>query len=291
MDTLFGTPTAVGANYSQFITSYYSPRALLCVIFFFALFDYIENCSSCGAVHASPFLQSCTLVMSWVALGGLCTVWLLKAHSDREHTSKVTPPQQLILPAIQGITPVLVTICNSALALNILYGSVDGNEIQLNMATSALKIYPLLTYFLLRDTWYQSVMFAWAMGICTCFWCASYLHRPERVCEQFVYTVGTGLVLCYSYRQDQDIFNLVTELQATTKVNEELAIEAQALELRAMIGNVAHDLKTVFFCVKRIQYFQNNIQTIFTASHVLPVGCGVHERDPIILENQAGLWL
>jgi hypothetical protein len=48
-----------------------------------------------------------------------------------------------------------------------------------------------------------------------------------------------------SKRQSDEMTRLVLALQATVQANERLQEEGRASELRAMIGNVAHDLKTV----------------------------------------------
>jgi hypothetical protein len=62
------------------------------------------------------------------------------------------------------------------------------------------------------------------------------------------YLFATSVVLYDGRRQLMEIYSLISKLQETLAENERLAVEAQALELRAMIGNVAHDLKTVRFC-------------------------------------------
>lgn len=239
-------PNDMRASYSRFVTTHYSPSALLCVIASFVVYHFFEYSGVCGHVPVIlPALQWTTLAMSWVAFGCLCMIWYLKIDGDRVLPVEIVSRLQPILPDIQAIHPILVSIAHSVVALHLLYSRVDGNCVQLNLATSALKIYPLLAYFLLRDTRHPPIAFSWTLGVITCFWCAVYLHRPERICEQLTYTIGTGLVLRDSYRQDQNIFRLVRELQATLKSNEQLAVAAQALELRAMIGNVAHDMKTV----------------------------------------------
>jgi hypothetical protein len=53
------------------------------------------------------------------------------------------------------------------------------------------------------------------------------------------------LIFYDTKRQNDDMLKLVAALQITAEENERLQEESRASELRAMIGNVAHDLKTV----------------------------------------------
>ena len=50
------------------------------------------------------------------------------------------------------------------------------------------------------------------------------------------------------YRQKISLFLLTQSQKNLLEENERLAAETHANELRHMIGNVAHDLKTVSFC-------------------------------------------
>jgi hypothetical protein len=62
------------------------------------------------------------------------------------------------------------------------------------------------------------------------------------------YFFTTSIIYYDSHRQSKEKYAIIDRLQETLAENERLAVEAQALELRAMIGNVAHDLKTVRPC-------------------------------------------
>ena len=55
----------------------------------------------------------------------------------------------------------------------------------------------------------------------------------------------TALVLFELQRQMKSIFDLTERMQYLIKENAKMSSEMHANEMRHMIGNVAHDLKTV----------------------------------------------
>lgn len=242
----------VSASYSRFVTSHYSPNALLCVIIGFVIYHFGEVAGVYGPwlPSGNPALQVMALVMRVLALSCLFLIWFLKMEGEETPRSPVVHTLRTWLPQLQALNPALVSMVHSFLSYQVLFcsptgtGSV-GNSIQLNLALAALKLYPLISYFLLRDTWLPSIVLSWVIGVVTCFSCSFYLERPDRLSELMYYAVGTGLILIDSARQDQNIFRLVTTLEGTLKEVDRLAVAAQALELKALLGNVAHDLKTV----------------------------------------------
>lgn len=60
-----------------------------------------------------------------------------------------------------------------------------------------------------------------------------------------VYIPFSLLFLTENYRQEVSSTKLVEQMKQLLAENERLAEESRATELRHMIGNVAHDLKTV----------------------------------------------
>lgn len=125
---------------------------------------------------------------------------------------------------------------------------------------SAMKVYPLITAFILRDTNPIAWGFSWALClVVTLLANGAETSLSARLADTVSYGFTTSIVLYDTYRQNVNVFRLVTKLQETLKENEQLAVEAQALELRAMIGNVAHDLKTVSaFCYNMLLFYNLN---------------------------------
>ena len=63
-----------------------------------------------------------------------------------------------------------------------------------------------------------------------------------------VTTIIFSFIIFYDYHwQSLNMFQLICEKQNTIEQNEETYVENQTKLMRAMIGNVAHDLKTVIF--------------------------------------------
>ena len=68
----------------------------------------------------------------------------------------------------------------------------------------------------------------------------------ETVLGSLLFTgLSTALIYYESDRRSRAMYLLVRKLQFTISENERLAQAREANEMRAMIGNVAHDLKTV----------------------------------------------
>jgi hypothetical protein len=104
---------------------------------------------------------------------------------------------------------------------------------------------PLLAYIMIRETSVLSIALSWIMSIVTLTWCAVYMHS-RLLGVAIALSVFTQVLIYYdAKRQNDDMICMVAALRAAAAENERLQEEARATELRAMIGNVAHDLKTV----------------------------------------------
>lgn len=108
-----------------------------------------------------------------------------------------------------------------------------------------LLLLPLVTFFLMRDTRFEAILLTWLIALSVLVIICVRGQSNDMIFSFITYSSVTGFVFLDATRQQKKMFLLMTKLQDTLKVNEQLAVEAQALELRAMIGNVAHDLKTV----------------------------------------------
>jgi hypothetical protein len=109
----------------------------------------------------------------------------------------------------------------------------------------ALMVIPLLAYIFIRETRPESIAMSWLIAVGTLIFCAIHMKSQELIFPIMTY-VGSSLLIFYdAKRQNDDMLRLVAALQATADEVERLQEETRATELRAMIGNVAHDLKTV----------------------------------------------
>ena len=153
------------------------------------------------------------------------------------------------LQIAQAVYPVLMSVALSCnVCSDLLAGScsslIGGNHF-FAYSMVGTKFYPIVSYFLIRDTRVESLALSWLIGIVTLLFCAISLRSLDMCIALLSYVFASSLIVYDSHRQNADIFALVAKLQDTLAHNEELAVAAQATELRAMIGNVAHDLKTV----------------------------------------------
>jgi len=142
------------------------------------------------------------------------------------------------LPYVQAAYPVVLA---SLLAIR----AVAQMSAPRYLPLFGLRMLPYTIFFLIRDTRIEATLTAF--GICLAL--TAYTSCVAQSWDSFSVFLAYGTVSIFTFydttRQHRRMFLLLTKLQDALKVNEQLAVDAQALELRAMIGNVAHDLKTV----------------------------------------------
>jgi CheY-like chemotaxis protein/signal transduction histidine kinase len=106
-------------------------------------------------------------------------------------------------------------------------------------------ILPLMAYIIIRETGVASLAVSWLISTATLTWCAAYMQSRLLVPTIGLCVFSQAVIYYDAKRQYDDLSCLVSALRSTVAENERLQEEARATELRAMIGNVAHDLKTV----------------------------------------------
>jgi signal transduction histidine kinase len=108
-----------------------------------------------------------------------------------------------------------------------------------------LMFSPIITFSLLRDTRMEGIWASWLIICSVLFAYCIVLHCPDIAVATLFYLLASALLYFDSQLRLKKTTDLVHRLQDTLAENERLAVEAQAVELRAMIGNIAHDLKSV----------------------------------------------
>eukprot|EP01032_Pedospumella_encystans_P026701 gene26701-30173_t len=180
--------------------------------------------------------------------GSLCFIWRYKTENSStliidEHLGMYLTLAQALFPVLMNI--IFAVIIFSELISGCYIGSGDLFQFSpIYFAQFGLQVYPLLIFFLLRDTQPAAVLFSWFIAVLTMFTCCIYSHSIGAFISVTLYTVISATLFFEHHRQNKAMFAVVTKLEETLEENERLAVEAQASELRAMIGNVAHDLKT-----------------------------------------------
>jgi signal transduction histidine kinase len=149
-----------------------------------------------------------------------------------------------IVPWAQGVFPVFAILALSAhMARGLYLGTSSGPAAM--TAHAGLRSIPLILFFVLRDTHYAAIWATWFISCATQLLFCIHDQSVDSYVSLLMYALVLGSTSYETMRHSAAVNDLVRRLQETLAENERLAVEAQALELRAMIGNVAHDLKTV----------------------------------------------
>ena len=230
---------------TESIVTQFSSTTLLLLAFGHIVFDQsaFSNFGSQLSGH-SDIAPLIFFGLRMLAIILLFAIWSMKAEG---------PPVSGLLPILQASTLLLISFVLSMqgfVETFVLNPNNLENSSRLLCSQAGLKVAPLLTHFVLRDTPFEAIVAAWAICIVSVLVCDLHIHSSDRLSALLAFSFSSAMILYDSYRRDKSMIGIVTQLQDALKANERLAIEAQALELRAMIGNVAHDLKTVRVALK-----------------------------------------
>jgi len=255
LNILVDPDVTVSEKYQKFMNTNYSSATIFvlilgylilneCVFRDLGIFPFV-------AVEHNPslFWWAFGLLVRLATTGSLCFIWRYK--TENSSTLIIDEGLGRYLTLAQALFPVLMNMIFAVLIFSELLSGCyigSGDLFQFSpiyFAQFGLQVYPLLIFFLLRDTQPVAVLLSWIIAVLTMFWCCIYSHSIGAFISVTLYTVVSATLFFEHHRQNKAMFALVTELKETLGENERLAVEAQATELRAMIGNVAHDLKTV----------------------------------------------
>lgn len=104
---------------------------------------------------------------------------------------------------------------------------------------------PTITYLVIRTARWETVVFCYLMNLFVLLFCMYFYDKKNSITAFWTYFPLSSLAL-YEYQyQILYVFELSIMQQNVLTENEKLADEAHSIEMRHMIGNVAHDLKTV----------------------------------------------
>ena len=108
-----------------------------------------------------------------------------------------------------------------------------------------LMLNPMLTFFLLRDTYSAAIFFSWVVAVVILYTFAIVLGSADIAITTTVYVFVSTLIYFDTTHQRSERREVLARLQSALIENGRLAEVEEAKELRAMMGNMAHDLKTV----------------------------------------------
>lgn len=117
-------------------------------------------------------------------------------------------------------------------------------------AMITLMFFPMAFSFVVRDIHFELVILSWLItsafiAACTIVSISAKVVLPPLV----IYMFGSFFVYYESQRRNVAMFWILHKMQFILAENERLADETHATEMRHMIANVAHDLKTVSYII------------------------------------------
>lgn len=122
------------------------------------------------------------------------------------------------------------------------YNSV--NALPMDTVISVMLV-PLTFSSLMRESRLEWTLISWIISIAGLIVSTILINSTQPIVSICYYACASLFIIFDLYRQNTTTFFLNRQLQATLTENQKLAQEQKATEMRHMIANVAHDLKTV----------------------------------------------
>jgi hypothetical protein len=111
-----------------------------------------------------------------------------------------------------------------------------------------LLIQPLSYSIAFKSLRFEYVMATWVIIICALFGAIGMVEAYQTLPALIIYIPLSGIVLLENHRQDLILYLVVQSQRKLLAENKQMS-EERTTEMRHMIANVAHDLKTVCFCL------------------------------------------
>jgi len=109
----------------------------------------------------------------------------------------------------------------------------------------AIMLVPLAASIVFRGIPFLVQLFSWAMTLAFIICSAAFVRLDQSAVSLCIFAPTALFMLYEGERQNRMMFHLTDRMAFLLQENERLADETHANELRHMLGNVAHDLKTV----------------------------------------------
>lgn len=279
-------------------TGYYSSAAFFCFAVFktlygiIALLSFAEFFKNHGELHGMGFAFACVSVsFRVISIVLMWLIWLAKPGLQSVPPSKTVHSKlSAWMSTIQACFPLTISAaltfrliahlvigsCQNEFSVGFCNPYKEGRGMSITLSTE-LMFNPIIVAFLLRDTRLEALIFSWmaAVGVLIAF-CAVQVS-PDIIIATVSYVFFSVLLFWDNERHRRALFAVVDQLKQALIDNEQLAKAAMALELRAMIGNVAHDLKTVSL----VQRLYTCTLSQFLLTHIwYHVHSGMHSRSP-----------
>lgn len=252
-------------EFRAFLSQHYSSSSFMYVVLGFFFFNLVGFHASGDYTIGSnkSWVENTEILLRLMSFVCPTLIWLLKKDGSVIQAGKID--KNPVLLCIQTAYPIIFSLSLMREAFQELPG--PGRDVKYQ-ALFGMMFFPFTVFFLLRDTHRISMLFSLACSIYILANAFYFAPSWDFFACFTTYLLVTAFIFYDWTQQTKRMFMLVKKLQNTLKENEKLAVEAQALELRAMIGNVAHDLKTV--CHPPIQNKKTRLCPVCYANYPNP---------------------
>lgn len=241
-------------KYPSFMLTNFSSKTMFAVFITYCLYDqwafqvFQEQLVFYNHLKAS-FLYRIIRTTLVILMG---SIWYFKTEqrmpSAKSGLAVTVAPHMLNIQAVCVLLMSAVLVAPVLFDVFLIHPDSLGLSAHVLLSLTGLKLVAPLSFFVIRDTPADAFIITWIVGIITTFACCFQTQDKEQMITLFLYVITTFIIFRDNFQRNKMMRDTVTKLENTLKENEQLAVDAQALELRAMIGNVAHDLKTVRCC-------------------------------------------
>lgn len=104
---------------------------------------------------------------------------------------------------------------------------------------------PILYTLSVKGAYLSFTMLLWLISLATLVFGCVYMWAASSLASLLLHVLGSLIMIFQANRMSYFLFFATRKLEETLQEREKAANEANALEMRHMIANVAHDLKTV----------------------------------------------
>ncbi len=218
-----------------------------------------EEGSSLSFSIPEGFLLVCIIVLGWLLL--LLIVYEKKMQNQRlcvyfykrykSICDGIQAALYLLLLGFHGSLLIFRTAigpCKSKFRENIsswrCNPNAEGGALPLDSVIMVMFI-PIIFTCVLRETRIILTIVGWALAVMSLIISAVVLGSMKPTLSITFYVMTSVVIMFDSFKQYLLLFLLSRKLKGTLEMNEKLADQNKANEMRNMIANVAHDLKTV----------------------------------------------
>lgn len=231
----------------------------------------------------SPLAQS-TLVISLIMIFACFTSFLLRTLFKKRILRR-----RIYLQCSKGLENVWMLFFNLWFCITLILAAFNtcesADQIGCRNTPHALPadrmivgmMLPTLSYLVIRSARWEVVVFTYCMNLAVILFCIYYYDLNKSLVSFWTYFPLSSLALYEYQRQILSLFEASIIQQNILAENERLADEAHSIEMRHMIGNVAHDLKTVSYLLTLLLFLFIICVFSFVAANCFYVWSGPHQ--------------